>query len=139
VYVQETNGRKAERLHIRIAPELKKRFETHVKMVNHYLKEGEEQDMSAWTNRLITYFIACCDDFSARLKNNEIDLKEFREEFFSLLTIDQFMVLYWDFYRSSIRNHLAQELDKIIDSDEVTDIKFNKFRQIVARLKEERL
>jgi hypothetical protein len=136
VYVQEVNGKKADRLHLRIPPELKHRFEEKVNNINFYLKEEDRQDMSAWVNRFINHFITTCDEFGGRMEKNSIDHKEFQGEFSRLFSIEQFLLLYGDYCQNSHKTFFQEEINKLTSSEDEKREKLESFKRLVDRLKE---
>lgn len=137
MYAQKYNCRKAERLHIRVCPELKKRFEDKVKSTNRFLLPEEQQDMSAWVNLLIGLFVACCDDFGGKLLKSRMDTKNLVREFSGLLTFEQFLFLYWHYYQSFISEEIGSEITGMFDSKGGRRKDLERFTALVESLRKD--
>ena len=138
MYVHKNGLKKSERLHVRTTPELKKRFEEKIKSVNFYLVEDQSMDMSGWINLLVDFFITGCDRFKEKIEANGIDADGFRQEYAHLLSLEQFLLLYWDFHKNALDRFMKSELIDAISIGEEKAEKMNKFVALVEKLKNKR-
>jgi hypothetical protein len=138
MYVQEVKDRKAERLHVRISPELKKRFEEKVWKINQFLRKEDKQDLSSWLNRFIVQFVANCDRFGSKLSEKGIAEEKIMKDYRHILPLEQLLLFYDDFYQYSNNHPLENELVSVIsrlDGDQTELASFWKLVEDVKRRK----
>jgi hypothetical protein len=135
MYVQEFREKKAERLHVRICPELKKLFEEKVGIINQFLREGDQQDLSSWVNRFITQFVANCDQFGKKMEAKGVSQETLVKEFAHILSLEQLLLVYDNFYQYSANNPTENELIDVLHSLEGDKEKLHEFWAMVERIK----